>query len=35
MFLAIKNCGTDKAVCTKQIIVANQPILVLPLFPQT
>lgn len=35
MFLAVKNCGTDKAVCTKQIVVANQPIQVMPLFPQT
>jgi len=35
MFLAIKNCGTDKAVCIKQIAVANQLVLVLPLLPQT
>jgi len=35
MFLAVKNCGTDKAVCTKQIVMANHLVLVLPLFPQT
>ena len=35
MFLVVKNCGTDKAVCTKQIVMAYQLVLVLPLFPQT
>lgn len=35
MFLAVQNCGTDKAVHTKQIVVAYQLVLVLVLFPQT
>jgi hypothetical protein len=31
MFLAVKNCP-DKAVCAEHIVMANQPVLVLPLF---